>query len=359
MQALVDALLSYNNWANDRVISLCEGLSDDKLDQPREMGFGTLRATLFHILTADVIWLERWQGTPWRTFPTDPNHISLSDIRAGLADVAQRRAEWWQASGRSRWTEHVDFQDSKKTPFRLRLCDLMLHVIHHGVHHRAQALNYLKQFGRTVVGGIDYIFYRLAQGSLAQSEETREALKNYGLAVNDSLGPDVAWDATTVIRQFEYSDWAHGKILQIASGLSDQQLDRPFDMGPGSIRKTLLHTFDAERWWNANWTSGPSRFPHSPPKTSIADLTQSWRETAEVRDQFLADADNAEAHRVLEISFGGPPIRIQVGDSAVQFITHGTHHRAQLVNMLRHVGSPIGNIDLLYALHDLSQPKTS
>jgi uncharacterized damage-inducible protein DinB len=34
---------------------------------------------------------------------------------------------------------------------------------------------------------------------------------------------------------------------------------------------------------------------------------------------------------------------------------HGTHHRAQVVNMFRHVGSPIGNIDLLYALAELSK----
>jgi uncharacterized damage-inducible protein DinB len=35
---------------------------------------------------------------------------------------------------------------------------------------------------------------------------------------------------------------------------------------------------------------------------------------------------------------GGPQVRFRVLESLVQLCCHGTHHRAQLINMLRHSG---------------------
>ena len=63
--------------------------------------------------------------------------------------------------------------------------------------------------------------------------------------------------------------------------------------------------------------------------------------------------DEDAARRNIELSFGGPPLTFQVVDTLVQVSMHGTHHRAQVVNLFRQVGTPIGNIDLLYALGDL------
>lgn len=68
MQDLIDSQYAYTDWANAKVLSLCTGLSDAQLDRSKEMGFGTLRATLFHILAADTIWLERLAGPALASF---------------------------------------------------------------------------------------------------------------------------------------------------------------------------------------------------------------------------------------------------------------------------------------------------
>ena len=149
MTSQMNDLYAYNDWANGKVLSLCEGLTDEQLDAPREMGFGTLRATLFHILTAEIIWMERWQGVAWRPFPTDPQGASLADIRDGLRDVADRRSKLIAAHASDQWNQRVKYQDSKQDDYEQDLFPLLLHVANHGVHHRAQALNYLKQYDRT------------------------------------------------------------------------------------------------------------------------------------------------------------------------------------------------------------------
>ena len=56
---LIEDLYRYNDWANERVLDMCNELTHEQLDAPRALGLGSLRNTLFHILTAEEIWLER------------------------------------------------------------------------------------------------------------------------------------------------------------------------------------------------------------------------------------------------------------------------------------------------------------
>ena len=350
MTNLIDDLYAYNDWGNQQILSLCDGLTDEQLDAPREMGFGTLRATLFHILTAEIVWLERWQSVPWRPFPTDPQGMSLTDIQAGLADVAAKRKQLISEHQPNRWSQRIAYQDSAKKDFDHVLLDLLIHVAHHGVHHRAQALNYLKQFERTVVAGIDYCFYRLAKFPVEQTPEALEGLTGYGLAVGEATESPCPFDLQIANRFYKYHDWAISSVLEFVDELSDEALDRDFQMGPGSIRSTLLHLFDAETWWLGNWTKGPIPFPESDRKTSIADLRERWKSLAAPRDAFISGVDDSEAQRVVEILAGGPPTRFRVGESIVHLAIHGTHHRAQLINMCRHSNAPWKNIDMLYAI---------
>ena len=353
MPDLIDDLYDYNDWANDKVLSFCDDLTDEQLDEPRELGFGTLRATLFHILTADRVWMDRWQAIPWRPFPTDPAGVTVQEIRKALADVAAQRRDLIDKNRSERFTKQIEYQDSQQTPYDHQLSDLLLHVANHGVHHRAQALNYLKQFGRTFVGGIDYLFYRMATASVTQSCESVMALKEYGIEVSKANDAPCPFDAATALRLLEYHNWATNRILDFAADLSDESLDRDFKMGPGSIRKTLLHLYDAERWWPEIWANGSTPFPKSPEDTSIATLRQQWGDVLQKRRELLTNMKPDEAQRIVAVQFGGPPINFRIGVSINQLAVHGTHHRAQLINMLRHVDAPWKNIDLLYAIDQL------
>ena len=365
-QPLIDSLYAYNDWANQQVLSLAADLSDGQLDAPRPMGFGTLRATLFHILAADTIWLERWQGVPWRPFPMDPQGMSRAAMAEQLAEVAQRRRQLVDAERGEGWQRIVDYRDSKQTPYQHQLRDLLLHVFHHGVHHRAQALNYLKHFGRQVAWGIDYPLYRLASGAETQSAAAVELLQAHGLSPSATPAPPLQWEPQHVQRLLEYHRWANQRVLQAAAQLSDTQLDQAFPIGHGSLRKILTHMLDVEAWWLDNWTAQPRPRTASDTRANetaagdtargIADLAARWQTVAQQSDAYLANLNGEQAARVLEVPVRGVELRIAIADSAVHVVCHGTHHRAQLVNLFRQVGAPVGNIDLLYALAELTPP---
>lgn len=351
---ILDDLYRHDEWANARLFKLCEGLTDAQLDQPREMGFGSLRNTIFHVLAAEEVWYERWTGTPWRPFPMSADGLSLADMARRFEQVADARRQLMDRERGDGWQRVCRYEDSKRTPYEVRLDHLLLHVANHGIYHRAQAVNYLKHLGRTVPGGLDYIFFRIAFPHVKQEAATVEGLRKYGLEVESGTGDAVAWNGALVANFFAAGDWANQRILARMEQLPDDKLDRAWEMGMGTIRKTALHIADAERWWLKNWTIGPSAYEKSPETTSIDALRQMWDATIAGRNQFLASLDAESAQRVVPTLIGPMSMRTPVVESMVQLCGHGTHHRAQLVNMLRHSEAPVSGGDYLQWIRETS-----
>jgi uncharacterized damage-inducible protein DinB len=76
-------------------------------------------------------------------------------------------------------------------------------------------------------------------------------------------------------------------------------------------------------------------------------VIDAWRATAEKRNLFVASLNEEKAARVVEMSAFGPPKKFRVLESMIQICGHGTHHRAQLVNMLRRSGVTPPSLDLI------------
>lgn len=148
---------------------------------------------------------------------------------------------------------------------------------------------------------------------------------------------------------FHYNDWGRDRLMSLAVGLAAAQLDRPFPMGEGSLRKTLEHLFGAEWTWHERCNgrspaSGecPRNFP------TLSALWDRWRQTADQRNGFLDSLDNADLTRpVPYVSRTGRSYSFQLGHVLLHVCCHGTHHRAQALNMLRHLGAPVPEMDFL------------
>jgi len=69
-------LCDYNRWADRRILTVASILASDDFIRPMGNSFSSVRDTLAHILSAEWIWLERWQGRSPKalldasTFPT-------------------------------------------------------------------------------------------------------------------------------------------------------------------------------------------------------------------------------------------------------------------------------------------------
>lgn len=148
-----------------------------------------------------------------------------------------------------------------------------------------------------------------------------------------------------------YSDWANGEILRAASKLSDAQLDQPFDMGPGTLRKTLMHIHDGEAVWLARW-QGKTETPWpSEQKLNTATMTEGFSKTWRQRDAFLGTLKDSDLAKVVTYRDSkGSLFNATLGDMIMQGFTHSTHHRAQAVNMLRRVGAGLVELDYMMSI---------
>lgn len=343
---IIEDLFHFNYWAQGRLFRLCNGLSDAQLDEKREMGFGSLRNTIFHVLTAEQIWLERWRSAPWRPFPIDAEGMSLDEMEEKLDVLYRTRQELIETESVSCWSRVIDYRDSRGNSYSQPLRPLLLHVANHGTHHRAQELNYLRGFGRTVAVGLDYLIYKLARPAVEQTASACDSLRQYGLEIDSGPGRNVIWDADIVQFYFDYHDWATDQILSALENASVDILDRPFSIGLGSIRKNLTHLLDTELWWQRNWNC-PSSYAAEDSCLSIDKQREQWQHVRLERKTFIQSLNDESSQNTLEVSFGGPSIKIRIVESLIQLCTHGTHHRAQLVNMLRHSQIKPPDIDVM------------
>jgi uncharacterized damage-inducible protein DinB len=156
--ATIRTTLHYSDWANDQLLRAAGGLTDGQLDQPFEMGLGSLRRTLLHIWAGESVWLERWKGkaeTPW---PDESERVSIAALAERFRDTWKQRTAWLETVATTKLTESVVYRDSKGSRFSATLGDMMLQMCLHSHHHRAQAVNMFRRLG-AAAPELDYMYH--------------------------------------------------------------------------------------------------------------------------------------------------------------------------------------------------------
>jgi uncharacterized damage-inducible protein DinB len=327
----------YNDWARDRLLGLATGLTDTQLDRPFEMGEGSLRATVYHLWAAEFGWLNRWQPQTSVSYDAECVGEPATEIARRFRETTAARDAFLARLDDASLSGTITFRNKKGIMSTFNFGDMMLHVCNHGTHHRAQALNMLRHLGvETPKPGIDYVLWRL----------------------QEPPDPPPALDIGSLRAYYAYADWARNQVHATAVKLGDEQLDRPFEIGSGSLRATLIHIQQAEQWWWQNWTLGPGQpFPAAAARLSIAELTRLFDTTAAQRDDFLNRITDGELPRpVSAMPRPGVTRTFPLGVTMLQLCHHGTHHRAQALNMLRHVGGEVPALDYVAMLRQRAAP---
>jgi uncharacterized damage-inducible protein DinB len=116
-------------------------------------------------------------------------------------------------------------------------------------------------------------------------------------------------------RLLGHDAWTTQQLLLRCRALTDEQLDREFDIGHRTVRSTLQHIVaNIEIWTRLN--RGAS---------GLASLARAVSER------------NAWDERWLDV-LENPPVEKTYGAGIAHIITHSMHHRAQVLYMLRGLG---------------------
>ncbi len=144
-----------------------------------------------------------------------------------------------------------------------------------------------------------------------------------------------------ILQQYAaYTTWANQRIFDQLNNLSDDQVDREIASSFSSIKKTLLHMWDAESiWWqrlklSEKITRHSEDFTGSLPELmKKLDLqSNEWKEwvyaASEIQLQHVFAYQNTKKEQ-----FKQP-----VYEMLLHLFNHGTYHRGQLVTLLRQLG---------------------
>jgi uncharacterized damage-inducible protein DinB len=158
----VRAMADYNRWQNQNLYGAADELSDSARKEPRGAWFGSIHATLNHLLWADQMWMNRLAGTPKPRVPGIPESVGMfgswDDLKRERAAFDQVIIDWAERldpawlDGDLTWFSGVLGREVSRPKWLL-----VTHVFNHQTHHRGQVHCMLTQAGARP-GGTDLPF---------------------------------------------------------------------------------------------------------------------------------------------------------------------------------------------------------
>lgn len=158
---------AYNRWANERLYEAAARIGEDKYRADKGAFFGSLHATLNHLVVTDRIWMRRFTGE-------GPLHTQLDEIIAPDLESlgALRREEderiivWIDSLAEADLAALITY-GSLSNPARVAqpLATALAHLFNHQTHHRGQAHVLLTmQSGRDAAPSLDLVAFQRATG---------------------------------------------------------------------------------------------------------------------------------------------------------------------------------------------------
>jgi uncharacterized damage-inducible protein DinB len=153
-------------------------------------------------------------------------------------------------------------------------------------------------------------------------------------------------------RLLEHDRWATDQLLELCRGLTDAQLDQPFDIGHRTLRETLDHQIPNLDFWTGLMTGQPVEHQRSPSSLEalIADHERAYAAFAslarQVRDAGRLD-DTFPDHYGLPMTYGGAILMV---------ILHNEGHRTEMLHIFARLGVPeLDQVEVDHGLWDFKR----
>lgn len=145
----VRRMARYNRWANRRLYDACATLSPADYHATRPSFFGSIHATLNHILVGDSIWLGRFTGH----VPTHVKalnqilHEDFAGLRAARTAKDEEIVAVCDALDEARLQDTFTYRNMRGEQFTDPLFPPLMHFFNHQTHHRGQVHGLLSHAG--------------------------------------------------------------------------------------------------------------------------------------------------------------------------------------------------------------------
>lgn len=137
-------------------------------------------------------------------------------------------------------------------------------------------------------------------------------------------------------RLLGHDEWATTTLLDLSRGLTDEQLDQPFDIGHRTLRATFGHIISNVGFWTALMAGQPVDAERDAwPLTELIELHERLYAAFAALARQLCDEQRLDDrfldHYAVRKSFGGTILPV---------VLHNAEHRTEAVHILTRLGVP-------------------
>jgi uncharacterized damage-inducible protein DinB len=146
----IEYLYRYNRWANSRVLEDAAKLTPEQFVRDLQASHRSVRDTLAHILAAEWIWLERWNGVSPKALLDPADFPSVESVRTRLEKVESECADYIQGLTDQMLGETLTYTNTRNEEWTYTYGQMLQHVANHSSYHRGQVIAMLRQLGAEV-----------------------------------------------------------------------------------------------------------------------------------------------------------------------------------------------------------------
>lgn len=155
-------LYAYNDWSNHRILAACARVSAEQYAAPASFGtgYGSLRATLVHLLDAECLWRHIFQGgapADWREL-TEADFPALDGLQARWQAEQRELQAYIEALRDEQLNGTLSYRITTGTLRERVLWHCLLHLVNHGTQHRGEAAALLTGYGQSP-GDLDFTLF--------------------------------------------------------------------------------------------------------------------------------------------------------------------------------------------------------
>ena len=155
---IVRSLYRYNTWANARIVEAAATCAPAQLREPGGASFDSVHDTLVHMLGAQWLYLERWQGRSPRAMPEPAQFAGLAAIRTRWDEIERDTQAFLGRLDDARLGETIAYTNFQGERWAYPLWQQMIHQVNHATQHRSEAAMLLTRLGHSP-GWLDYLHF--------------------------------------------------------------------------------------------------------------------------------------------------------------------------------------------------------
>jgi uncharacterized damage-inducible protein DinB len=112
-----------------------------------------------HLLAAQQVWYNRCKSLPPFTGTLWQDDGKIEEFAGAIRKNNTEWVSYLKSLNPDNFEGIISYKNMKSEPFESKLSDILMHIINHGTHHRAQIGQHLKLAGIENLPVLDYIAY--------------------------------------------------------------------------------------------------------------------------------------------------------------------------------------------------------